>query len=289
MTRLLYADLSPGRGWDGRDPEALEAAVATQVTTRTVSSFDPFGVAALVEYPRAISFLVDGTVADAPESVTINGTSEGKEASEALSLVTLSTRDETYGVRARGAVSSTKTWSAIDSIVFTAGVGTDATIAIGLGLIQGVRDVRGKLHITTLINLLDLDHDGLIDPIALNEYTDRASNEVDAVLSGPEGNFPVNGPDGRVFAFPPPPMAGDLAGDYFVAFLGARYPTVILADHQWFAKEATRKLNELRKAYRGTGKPEAEPPANVGGAVLPRPQDWHTRSRWNGRARFGIF
>ena len=284
MTAPFYADLSPGRCWNGRNPEALEVATASQLTERTVSSFLPAGVAALATYPHTIAFLVGGDVADAPTTATITGTSAGSTTTEVVSLVT---RHE--GERVASAACSEKTWSAISSIVFSAGAGTGATIAIGLGLIEGVRDVRGKIHVATMLNLLDFDGDGLVDRITLDEYAARASNEIDSVLSAPEGNFSVRGPEGRAFDFPPPPKVGDIAGDFFLAFLGARFPTVVLADHQWYAKEATRQLNELRKAYRGTGQPTAEAPANVGGAVIPSPSEPRNRPRWTGTGKFGIF
>src|SRR5262245_29503365 len=136
--RRLYADFSPGEAWDGRLPEALEVATATQITTRT-ATLSVAGLALLAEANRPIAFLVGGdSPAHAPAYVDISGVVEGVADTERVYLPRTSA-----GARRRGAVCSRKAFADTDlEITYPEGSGIDGTVAIGIGLIPGVADMR---------------------------------------------------------------------------------------------------------------------------------------------------
>ena len=280
--RLLYADFSPGYAWDGREPEALEVATATQASTRTVDTFDADVVAAMDALPRRIAFLADGaTPAHAPAYADVTGTVDGATVTERVFLPTGST-----GARVRGAVSSRKAFEGTDlSIVFPAGTGTAGTVAIGLGLAEQVADLRVVVPIETWnegfrdrsLSYVHLDVD------AINEIVVGASWKVDGALGEPAGNYPIP------FLLK---YLGDLARvsrDFCLAEAGKLRPNTMQVDYVTLRKEAQIDLDKIRKAYVGLGMNPPVAPANVGGAVLPSPQNCRSRPRWMGSGRFGIF
>lgn len=101
----------------------LRAAFATSVAVQTWTAADLLapGKAAILAHPRKLIFTTaGGTPADAPPDCTITGTRYGEVVTEALSLS--QTADE---------VSSVNTYDTITSILFAAGQGNGATIALG--------------------------------------------------------------------------------------------------------------------------------------------------------------
>lgn len=256
--RRLYADISPGLGWDGREPEALEAATATQATTRTVSSFLASGVSALAAAPRPLAFLVGGTAAHAPATATITGTNEDDAA--LVEVVTL--RTNASGARALGATSGKKAFKTITTVVYPAGSGTGGTVAIGLGLIPGVRDVRGKIAFEFLLEALqDRSRPGMLDELMVDTHCLDVAGMIDGKLGTPNGNYDVP------FALANLGDIGRLALDLWVAEAGKAHPAAIVVDHVQLRKDAERELDMIRKAMAGVGATPPDPAANVGGVV----------------------
>jgi len=133
---------------------ALEAATATQTTARTVTSFLAGGLAALAAGPRDVSFTTAGTTpADAPASAVLTGTDVDDGAlTETVSVGQTATT-----------VYSTKCFKTLTSVAYTAGDGTGATVAIGVGpklglhskiktragLTAPIREVEAGVAVTT--------------------------------------------------------------------------------------------------------------------------------------------
>lgn len=109
----------------------LRAATATVTSTSTVlaAELESAGKAALLAYPRNVTFTTaGGTAADAPATATITGTDIDDAA-----LV------ETVNLAQTATIASgVKAFKTITSIAFAAGDGTDATIAIGFGSVFGL-------------------------------------------------------------------------------------------------------------------------------------------------------
>lgn len=256
--RRLYADMSPGFGWDGREPEALEAATASQLTSRTVSSFLTTGTDALAAIPRPLAFLIGGaTPAHAPATATVTATDENDEAF--IEVVTLPTTSA--GARRAGAVCMTRNVKALTSVVYSAGSGTGATVAIGLGLIPGVADLRVIPIETWLEAFPDRRRSGYLDVAVMNEVIRPASTKVDGALATPNGNYDVP------FDLAYLGDIGRIARDFCLATAGKLRPTVFVVDHVSLQKDAQADLDRLRKALASVGQTPPDPAANVGGAV----------------------
>lgn len=254
--RRLYADLSPGIGWTGREPEALEAATASQVAPRTVSSFLAAGEEALAEAPRPIAFLVAGaTPSHAPATATITGTDENDDA--LVEVVTLLIPTAT----SRGAACSENAFKTITQIAFSAGTSTGATIAIGFGLLPSVGDLRVVPIELWLEAYPDRARKGLVDRRKLDELVRGASSKVDGAIGAPNGNYTV-----------PLPLnllgdAGRIARDFALADAGTLKPGILQIDHVAMRRNAEKDLDALRRAYAGLGVAPPDPAANVGGEV----------------------
>ncbi len=110
-------------------PAGLEAATATTVAPRTVSSFLAGGVAALAADGRNITFTTAGTTpADAPANAVITGTDmDGKAQTETVNLAQTAT-----------IANGVKAFKTVTSIAYAAADGTGATVAIGFGLKLGL-------------------------------------------------------------------------------------------------------------------------------------------------------
>lgn len=258
--RVLYADFSPGYAWDGRDPDALEAATATQATSRTVNTFDADVVAALDALPRRLAFLVAGTTpAHAPAYVDVTGTVDGATVTERVTLPTTSA-----GARTRGAVSSRKVFAGTDlSIVFPAGSGTGGTVAIGLGLAEKVADLRAVIPIETWLEAFRLRSQSYVqlDAIAIDEVVIGASGKIDGALGTPNGNYDVP------FSLK---YLGDVARitrDFALSEAGKLRPGTIQVDYVALRKDAQADLDKLRKALASVGETPPDPAKNVGGAI----------------------
>lgn len=105
---------------------SLHAATATTVAVQTLltAALVASGVTALAAWPRPITFTTaGGTAADAPANVVITGTDQnGAAQSETLALGQTAVT-----------VTSVKSYKTITSLVYAAGDGTGATIAVGFG------------------------------------------------------------------------------------------------------------------------------------------------------------
>lgn len=255
--RALYADMSPGYGWDGREPAALEAATATSASPRTVTTFLATGLTALEEYPRPISILVGGsTPAHAPATATITGTDEDDE--PLVEVLTLFRPTAT----ARGAAVTDSVFKTVTSVAFAAGTGTNATTSIGFGLIPGVADLR-VIDIEFWLEAFGDRHrrKGHLDVRAINDIVRGASSKVDGAIGAPNGNYTVP------FDIPPPPEVARISRDFCLAEAGKLKPTVFQMDHEALRRDAQRDLDALRKAMSGIGVSPPDPAANVGGTV----------------------
>lgn len=108
----------------------LKAATASSIAVQTVLTAGLLapGIAALLAYGRNVTFTTAGaTPADAPANAVVTGTGMNDE------VVT-----ETITVAQTATISSgSKIFKTITSIVFGAGEGVAATVAIGFGLAMG--------------------------------------------------------------------------------------------------------------------------------------------------------
>jgi hypothetical protein len=103
----------------------LKAATAVTVAPATVLAADLLapGIAILLAQARNLSFTTAGsTPADAPATATITGKRGGVAQTEVVNIAQTATI--ALGV---------KLWNEVTSIVYSAGQGTDATVAIGIG------------------------------------------------------------------------------------------------------------------------------------------------------------
>lgn len=248
--------MSPGLGWIGREPAALEAATATQTSPRMVSSFLPAGTSALAAYPRPIAILVGGaTPAHAPATATVTGTNEDDEPlEETLTLLI-------PNARTKGAVVTEGVFKTIASIAFAAGTGTAATTAIGFGLIPGVGDLRIISIEYWLEAFPDRARPGLLDTRAVNDLVRGASAKIDGAIGAPNGNYPVP------FDIPPPAEVARISRGFALSEAGSLKPSIFQMDHEALLKTAQRDLDALRKAMAGLGVAPPDPAANVGGKV----------------------
>jgi hypothetical protein len=153
---------------------ALKAATATTVAPQTIlaAALTTQGKADLAAYPRNVTFTSGGADAThAPASATITGTDiDGNALSETVTLSQTAGTD--LGIKA---------FKTITSIVYGAGGGTDATVAIGLGGKLGLAK-KPKVRAGTI---------GVIQEIAVGAV---ATNGVYVVpgTSGPYGTYAPN-------------------------------------------------------------------------------------------------
>jgi hypothetical protein len=105
----------------------LEAATATTVAPRTVTTFLAGGIAKLAAFPRNITFTTaGGTPADAPATALVTGTYRGKPQTETVTLAQTAT-----------IANGVKPFSTITSVAYAAADGTNATVSIGVGISLG--------------------------------------------------------------------------------------------------------------------------------------------------------
>lgn len=125
------------------DAAGLEAATATQITARTVTSFLAAGIAALAAFPRTISFTTAGsTPADAPATALITGTDVNDDP-----------QTETVNVPQTATTAySVKCFKTVTSIAYAAGDGPDATVSIGFGPTLGLgKKVKSRAGLVNVV------------------------------------------------------------------------------------------------------------------------------------------
>jgi hypothetical protein len=112
--------------------DGLEAATATTVAPRTVTTFEAAGVAALAAYPRNVTFTTAGaTPADAPANAVVTGTDiDGNALTETVTVPQTA---------ATGA--GVKAFKTVTSVAYAAADGTGATVAIGFGDVFGLEEM----------------------------------------------------------------------------------------------------------------------------------------------------
>lgn len=260
--RRLYVDVSPGEGWDGREPEALLAASPSSASSSSATTFDADGLAALAATPRPLALLVGGeTPSDAPATATLTGTGEDDAAlSETVALA----YSPLTGDRRAGAVSGKKVFKTLAQVDFPAGAGAGATVAVGFGLVPGTGDVRRRLEYATLWEALGDRSSGQwarLSVLRVTGYCEDASRKVDGALATPNGNYNVP------FELSQIGDLGRIALDFFVGMVGTDHPTVVVVDHDALMKRAEADLAKVRTAAASAGTSPPDPAANVGGAV----------------------
>lgn len=109
--------------------DGLKAAAATTVAPLTVTSFVAGGVAALLAYPRNVTFTTAGvTPSDAPANALVTGTDiDGAALTETITVAQTATIS-----------AGAKCFKTITSVAFAAADGTAATVAIGFGDVLGL-------------------------------------------------------------------------------------------------------------------------------------------------------
>jgi len=107
----------------------LEAATATTVAPRTVTSFVAGGVAALAAYGRNVTFTTAGaTPAHAPATALVTGTDmDGNPQTETVNVPQTATT-----------AAGTKIFKSVSSVAYSAADGTAATVSIGFGDLLGL-------------------------------------------------------------------------------------------------------------------------------------------------------
>lgn len=250
--------MSPGLGWHGREPAALEAATATQASPRTVSSFLSGGLSALAAIARPLSFLVGGaTPAHAPATATITGI-DGETGEAATEIVYLPMN--AAGTRVAGAVCSRTTWTQENlEVQYSAGGGIGATVSIGLGLIPGVADLRLMPIETWLEAFPDRSRPGILSPIQIDELVRDGSSSVDSDLTGVLAT---------PFDMPPPTEAAKASRNRIIAAAAMIRTTVFKAvDREALLAEANEQIQRIRDGQSGIGQTPPDPARNIGGIV----------------------
>jgi len=109
----------------------LEAAVATTVAPRIVTTFLAGGIAKLAAFPRNITLTTAGvTPADAPATAVVTGTYRGAVQTETITVAQTAT-----------IATGLKPFSTITRVAYAAADGTAATISIGVGLGVGTTQI----------------------------------------------------------------------------------------------------------------------------------------------------
>lgn len=158
------------------DAAGLEAATATTVAPRTVTSFLAPGIAALAAFGRNVTFTTaGGTAADAPASALVTGTNMDDVA-----------QTETVNLAQTAAtVAGVKIFKTIDSVAYAAADGTGATVSIGFGSLLGltktpktraglaaiIREIAvGALVTTGVLNATNRSYAPASAPNGTNDY-----------------------------------------------------------------------------------------------------------------------
>lgn len=196
----------------------LKVATATTIAVQVVlpGALLAGGIAALLAYPRNVTFTTAGTATDAPASVVILGTDiNGAVLSETLVLGQTAGTDQ--GVKA---------FKTITSITFGAGVGAGGTVAIGFGKVFGLsRPIKLRGSATKVLQEIAIgvvvttgtyvlpatsgpngtytpsaNPNGTTDDFAVYyETTGGTSTVTSAATSSPNGSYtPSTVPDGAV-------------------------------------------------------------------------------------------
>lgn len=153
---------------------ALKAATATQAAPLTISSFVAGGVAALLAYPRNVTFTGGSTTADCPSTVDLVGT----DVNDAALLETVALTS--------GSGTGVKAFKTLTSVAYGAGGGTGGTVAIGIG---------GKLGLThpakTRVGVVNVIREYAVNAVV------TSGTYVIAATSPPNGTYaPSSAPDG---------------------------------------------------------------------------------------------
>ncbi len=167
---------------------ALHAATASTVAVQTLltAALSAPGIAALLAFPRNVTFTTAGSSAtDAPDTAVITGTDiDGNALTE--SIAGLQGGAATYA--------GVKAFKTITSIVYGAGAGTGATVAVGtgvkIGFSKSIKSRAGRLAVIQQVAVATVVTTGTF---------------VDATTSPPHGTYA-------------PATAQDGANDYAVTY-----------------------------------------------------------------------
>lgn len=137
--------------------------------------------------------------------------------------------------------------------------------------------IKGRIRQELLLSVLDFDCDGRVDGVTgadgaeeigegtLGSIVATVCTEIDELLGKPQGNYTVP------FTAAPntPDAVAEIALDLLHARIGAMAPGVVVVDHVAMAREARKRLDDIRNGRRNMGQAPPDPPANVGGAFYP--------------------
>lgn len=129
----------------------------------------------------------------------------------------------------------------------------------------GFAELSTRVRGETLIQCLDFDRDGQVDPGPLASIVNPASTDIDMALATTAGIYP------SAFVSPFPPALVELALDGMCWRLGAMYPTYYVIDHVALHKSVEQRLDKIRKGQMSLGQTPPEPSAIQGGGVYPAP------------------
>jgi len=124
-------------------PAGLEAAAATTVAPRTVTTFLAPAVAALLAFGRNVTFTTAGaTPANAPATALVTGT-DIDDAVQTETVTLAQTATIATGV---------KIFKTVRSVVYAAADGTAATVAIGFGDLLGMsKKIKARAGLTAAV------------------------------------------------------------------------------------------------------------------------------------------
>lgn len=159
--------------------DALHDATATVATASTLlpAALKSAGKTALETHPRTITFTTAGvTPAHAPANVVITGT-DVNDATISETLVLAQTAD---------IVESVKAYKTITSLVFPAGDGTAATVAVGLGTKFGLKKkIKSRAGLATAIKEIAIG--SVVTTGAYTSAATSAPNGLYAPAANPNG------------------------------------------------------------------------------------------------------
>lgn len=155
------------------DADGLKVATATVAAIVAVTGFLAPGVAALAAGPRNVTFTTAGsTPSDAPANAVVVGTDINDDAlSETVTLAQTGT-----------IASGVKAFKTITSVTYPAADGTDATVAIGFGVVMGLHS-KIKSRAGAVAVLMENEAGTVKAGDAL------AGTYVDAATSPPHGSY----------------------------------------------------------------------------------------------------
>lgn len=157
--------------------------------------------------------------------------------------------------------------------------------------------IKGRIREELLLSVLDFDRNGVVDGVTgttgaevigegtLGSLVVSVCTEIDELLGKPQGNYAV-----PFLAAPDSPDAvAEIALDLLHARIGAMAPNTVVVDHVAMAREARKRLDDLRNGRRNMGQAPPDPPANTGGKLFGTTLLHGRRTPAFGPGKWGVF